>query len=190
MSGLRVLPRPPRRGPTSIERLIYVSASRLSPDPARAAAELGRILDASRRNNERDWITGTLLFAPAGFAQVLEGPPRAVEAAFARIAADRRHAHVKVLARGPARVRAFARWAMGAAGAATEDLGRLLARSDAAPGGAPADATSGVAAEPDAAAGEVGEALVALLRRALLAAEARTDAGGGADADAGARGVA
>lgn len=157
-------PPPPNRPP--LTRLIYVSASRLAPDPAHAAAELDGILAVSRRNNERDGVTGALLFSPWGFAQALEGPPRAVEATLARIAADPRHVEVAVLARGPARVRAFARWAMAAAAADADAdaLAMLARRTGDAP--RPEDA----AQRPAAPEAETGPALVALMRRALLAA--------------------
>ena len=86
--------------------LVYSSVSAFSGD-------FDILLATCRRNNERDELTGCLLHVyddqggPAYFAQVLEGDQKSVEAAYSRIADDRRHRDVRVLRSGPIRDRRF-----------------------------------------------------------------------------------
>lgn len=93
-------------------RLVYVSRSALSGSAAENEREVMQILDASRRNNTRDGITGALLFSDDCFAQVLEGSRAAVEKVFERIQIDERHRGTVVLACDPAPAREFGEWAM------------------------------------------------------------------------------
>ncbi|HEY0418543.1 MAG TPA: BLUF domain-containing protein, partial [Acetobacteraceae bacterium] len=82
----------------------------------RVPVELPRILDAARRWNLAQGITGALLFSADGFVQVLEGPMAAVERTFERIQCDPRHADVVVLEAGTLPARDFAGWSMAYAG--------------------------------------------------------------------------
>ena len=146
-----------------ILRIVYLSRSNLPSDPASAAAGLDQILSASRRNNPPAGLTGALLFTGGLFAQVIEGPAAAVQAAFERIARDPRHAEIAVLHRGPASAAAFGAWSMASAAAPP---GIAAHPALAAPGGITADAA--------------GDALIALLRALLL----RAPGGSGAPASA------
>lgn len=101
-----------------LRRLIYRSRSRLEGDAAAVAQELARILETSRTRNQASGLTGALLLRDGMFAQVLEGPPAAIGATFARIAVDPRHAALETLEDGPAPLRAFADWSMAYAGEA------------------------------------------------------------------------
>ena len=85
------------------------------------------ILAVSRANNARDGVTGGLLFSEGCFAQVLEGPLGAVEAAFERIQCDARHCEVVVLQSGPVAKRDFPNWSMAFAGtdAASSPLAKV-----------------------------------------------------------------
>lgn len=56
---------------TKLYRVLYCSRNCLSNDPDTVAEEIRRILAKSRENNERDGITGGLLFSEGSFAQVL-----------------------------------------------------------------------------------------------------------------------
>lgn len=89
-------------------QLVYISTAR----GAVSAAELQRILLASRRNNARDGITGLLFFDGMRFLQALEGEPERVGEAFARIQADPRHRAVVILSRREIEEREFGPWAM------------------------------------------------------------------------------
>jgi hypothetical protein len=78
------------------------------------ASMLTNILFDARRCNTRDGITGALICRDDLFLQLLEGPEAAVEATFARIAADDRHIEVRRLTRRQIGddTRMFGAWAM------------------------------------------------------------------------------
>ena len=73
---------------------------------------LAGLLIVSRRNNERDGITGALICRGDLYLQLLEGPQEKVEAAFRRIKWDRRHLEVKLLSQQNVTERLFPQWAM------------------------------------------------------------------------------
>ena len=86
-------------------QLIYISSVVGAPVTA-------DILAVSCRNNGRDGVSGLLYADSKRFLQALEGPVGAVEAAYARIAADPRHRAVVVLSRRTVETREFGRWEM------------------------------------------------------------------------------
>ncbi len=98
-----------------LARIVYHSESRLEPAGHDAASGLNAILDLANRNNERDGITGALLFDGAWFVQILEGDREAISAALWRIARDPRHDNVTVIETRTIRQRSFANWRMGLA---------------------------------------------------------------------------
>lgn len=71
----------------------------------------GILLDA-RRCNLRDGITGALIVRQDLYMQLLEGPARAVEAAYQRIRQDDRHTEVRSVRRLTGGARLFDGWAM------------------------------------------------------------------------------
>jgi hypothetical protein len=75
--------------------------------------ELKEILSASQVNNERDHITGMLLYSEDTFLQVLEGEKEALDKTYERILEDTRHKGVIELARGELAERNFPNWSMG-----------------------------------------------------------------------------
>jgi hypothetical protein len=89
--------------------LLYVSE--LKGDDA---GEIDRICRRSRANNERDDITGLLVFDGHAFCQFVEGPPHAIAALRERLELDPRHVRMRVLQHGPASpARRFATWRLG-----------------------------------------------------------------------------
>lgn len=88
-------------------QIVYISTAR-----GDVRVERGHILLTSRRNNERDGVTGLLYDDGVRFLQVLEGEMDRVDATFARIKADPRHRAVVVLSRRPVEAREFGEWAM------------------------------------------------------------------------------
>ena len=76
------------------------------------AGILSSILVDARRLNTRDDVTGALVCRQDIYLQLLEGPPVAVEAAFARIGRDDRHLEVRMLVSQPVQNRLFRDWAM------------------------------------------------------------------------------
>ena len=91
-----------------IYALAYLSSATTLPKQS----DLDEILAQSRRNNEADGITGLLMFHDGNFFQVLEGPKKAVETCYRRIAQDPRHQGHIVMMREDAPVRRFDNWTM------------------------------------------------------------------------------
>jgi putative aminopeptidase FrvX len=92
-----------------LSTLFYVSRTTV---PLGAAA-LQALVGAAQLRNRRADITGVLAFTGHHFAQVLEGDTVQVEALVQKIAADTRHADIRVLQRvTPAPHRRFAEWSM------------------------------------------------------------------------------
>jgi len=126
-------------------RLIYTS--RVARSVRYADAEDIALRAAAR--NEQAGLTGLLLYTPSHFVQVLEGAPREVAEAIARIGRDPRHSQLRVVDDREVDEREFASWAMAArfcAAQSTElqqlDLGRALDLLRAARDGAPTDGSS------------------------------------------------
>jgi hypothetical protein len=72
------------------------------------------IVTRSRTNNERDDISGLLVFDGRRFAQFVEGPPPPIEALLGRPGSDLRHMNMEVLWRASALGgRRFPSWRMG-----------------------------------------------------------------------------
>lgn len=90
-----------------LARLIYVSRS-----SGPRATDLAHILRTSRTNNARGGLTGALCLLDGVYMQYLEGEERAVEALFAVIERDPRHAQPRVLDRSFIAARAFSGWSM------------------------------------------------------------------------------
>jgi hypothetical protein len=100
-------------------QLAYRSFSRL---PLQEAT-LSDILEVSRRNNNRDEITGVLMYEGRTFFQVLEGEQSAVEDCYyKRILNDPRHCRLVLYWYGLAERRVFSDWAMGYVG--PHEIGR------------------------------------------------------------------
>lgn len=89
-------------------QLVYVSAFGLQVRPS----DVADILDASRRNNRRDQLTGLLIADGQRFLQVLEGDRARVLATFKRIEQDRRHFGIVTLSRHDIHKQEFGEWNM------------------------------------------------------------------------------
>ena len=88
--------------------LSYISKDLTNGD----AAEIGKILEHSRRNNRRAGVGGFLVQFNGWFFQVLEGPKEAVEALYERIAGDPRHGAVRIVLRMERETPHFQGWDM------------------------------------------------------------------------------
>lgn len=73
---------------------------------------LAGILSAARRNNPRYGITGALVCRHDLYLQLIEGPAGAIDALYAKIEADDRHANVELLLTEDMGERMFPEWAM------------------------------------------------------------------------------
>lgn len=89
--------------------IAYVSAA--TDDVAEQ--DVAAILVQARANNERDGLTGALLYHAGRFVQILEGPEETVRARFARIADDPRHRVVQTMREKQIAERQFPQWTMG-----------------------------------------------------------------------------
>jgi hypothetical protein len=75
--------------------------------------DIEQILATSRRNNERDGITGALLYHRGRFVQIVEGEDEILLSRVAVIAADPRHRDVHTMRRKQIWSRQFPEWTMG-----------------------------------------------------------------------------
>lgn len=96
--------------PTSspVHRVLYVATSRAPL----SREELAALLEKSRINNERDGITGMMLYRDGLFIQALEGPAAAVRDLMTRIRTDPRIINCDVIDEGDADERIFSEWRM------------------------------------------------------------------------------
>ena len=76
------------------------------------AGVLDDILTISRLRNARDDITGTLICRADLYLQLIEGPDAAIQALYARIAADDRHHDILPHVTRTVDERMFPHWAM------------------------------------------------------------------------------
>ncbi len=87
-----------------------------------------------QRNNEKQGLTGLLLFTGGHFAQLLEGPEDTLSQLMWRIAQDPRHAAMRKLFAKPAASRSVKQWSMRLLeDRSTDALVRKLVESDPAP---------------------------------------------------------
>ena len=71
------------------------------------------ILEVSRARNEREGITGVLLFCNNNVVQCLEGSREAVNKTYARIVQDKRHQNPLLVDYRILSTRLFSEWSMG-----------------------------------------------------------------------------
>lgn len=91
----------------ALYRLIYCSRQVAGPAGGGPHPELDAIAAGARPRNEREGVTGALLFTGTGYAHVLEGPRDALDRIFDHIAADPRHTEVTILSFTPTERRRF-----------------------------------------------------------------------------------
>jgi hypothetical protein len=89
-----------------MHHLIYLSQA-TRPLSAKALACL---LEQARQANERQHLTGVLIYGNKRFIHLLEGEPDALTQAYARISRDPRHQHLCKVADYPIAARQFADW--------------------------------------------------------------------------------
>jgi hypothetical protein len=102
----------------TMRRIIYCSQATydLSPD------ELVELLEKSRKNNERDGLSGMLLYSSQSFLQMLEGDDEALQQVYKRIGTDSRHTNLRLLADVEITHPMFGDWSMGFEHVDDEDL--------------------------------------------------------------------
>ena len=95
-----------------LHKILYCSKNCIEGAPLIRDEEVTQILKKSRVNNQALNVTGALLYSSNLFAQVLEGPRKAIETIFERIQRDDRHSDVVVLESSPSVQRDFPDWSM------------------------------------------------------------------------------
>lgn len=70
------------------------------------------LLMQARALNERQHITGALVYGDGQFMQVMEGEEAVIKTLYERIVQDPRHHNVRKLAEGPIAMRSFTQWSM------------------------------------------------------------------------------
>jgi hypothetical protein len=93
---------------TAIYRVAYISRCLVHM----ADLDLADLQRRAARTNERNNVTGLLLFDGVRFIQAIEGEKVKVEATMRRIAEDKRHDRLDYINRGPANQRRFEDWSM------------------------------------------------------------------------------
>ncbi|MFK7994322.1 MAG: BLUF domain-containing protein [Granulosicoccus sp.] len=95
-----------------LHRIVYLSRNDIPGDEATMRSEISQILRSAREKNNKNGITGALMFNKSCFAQVLEGPQDAVMETFSLIEVDERHSDVVILDSNPVDSRGFPEWSM------------------------------------------------------------------------------
>ncbi len=89
--------------------------------------ELLALTRAARERNEREAVTGVMVYDHRHFYQWLEGPGEGVDRIMNSILRDRRHTEIEVLDKKTVRERAFADWSMKLAMPGASDRGDIIA---------------------------------------------------------------
>lgn len=92
-----------------MEYLIYISTAKKLLDDN----ELTDILKVSREKNDKNELTGLLLYSEGTFIQFLEGAADKLNATYDTIVNDERHKNIIKLIQEPAQERCFLDWTMG-----------------------------------------------------------------------------
>ena len=103
--------------------LVYYSIA----NPDFTEPDMLHMLEHARKSNAEQGITGCLLYHKGVFVQLLEGERQRVESLYERIASDKRHNHVTLLAADRKENRHFSSWNM-AFVPLSEDEASALAR--------------------------------------------------------------
>lgn len=101
-----------------MRRIIYCSQATYDLAPE----ELVSLLEKSRMNNERDGLSGMLLYSSQSFLQMLEGDEEPLRKAYERIENDSRHVNLRLLADIETTAPLFGEWTMGFEHVDDEDL--------------------------------------------------------------------
>jgi hypothetical protein len=91
-----------------LSRLIYISDATCDF----SSANLKKLVDRAKINNQRMGITGLLLFSGGHFMQLLEGDWLAISSLYTRISADPRHTNAQQLLHKESDHRLFPDWGM------------------------------------------------------------------------------
>ena len=77
-----------------------------------STVEMEKLLEEARANNNKQDITGCLIYYLGTFMQVLEGEKEIIEALYAKIKKDERHTNVHMFSNDHIDLRTFPNWGM------------------------------------------------------------------------------
>lgn len=119
---------------TNLTCWMYISTAAIPR--AEATQAIDTIVAVSRIRNQSLDVTGALIFSGDIFAQIIEGPAKAVAELRASISRDTRHEDIRTVAVGEQISRAFLGWSLAYSGASrfvARELGRIRGASLAEP---------------------------------------------------------
>ncbi|MBF0367993.1 MAG: BLUF domain-containing protein [Magnetococcales bacterium] len=87
---------------------------------------LENILEASRKNNEENGITGVLIYSDGLFMQLIEGRRDKIESLIEKIKHDHRHYSLSIVVKEEIFQRSFPDWSMAFVREELEDLGKVI----------------------------------------------------------------
>ena len=97
-----------------LHTITYTSAAVTEP----SIEQIDHLLRKARERNQREGVTGVLLYADGTFHQYIEGPPEGLLRVYDAILRDPLHHHIFEMVREPIARREFHHWAMGYRGTA------------------------------------------------------------------------
>ncbi len=97
------------RNMSTLRAIVYVSTA----TQAMTVRQLESLLLEIRELNERNAVTGVLLYSDGNFMQCIEGPEESLYITYDRIRASRRHTDIIEILNAPIGVRTFSEWQMG-----------------------------------------------------------------------------
>jgi hypothetical protein len=92
--------------------------------------QIPELLERARVANEKQHITGMLLYIGGSFFQLLEGEATIVDAVYDRIGGDARHTQMTRIIREPILERDFEGWSMGFSTVDPVEAGKVLGEND------------------------------------------------------------
>jgi hypothetical protein len=104
-----------------MHHIVYMSHAKEHLTPTTLVA----LLMQARLLNERQQVTGALVYGNGRFIQIIEGEEAVIKDLYERIARDSRHRNVFKLADKPIADRRFAEWSMAFGEAPTEEFQQL-----------------------------------------------------------------
>lgn len=75
--------------------------------------ELSELLKQSRKNNQKNNVTGILLLVEGCFLQILEGEKSTIKTLYNKVKKDTRHNNILKISEGTTQERVFKAWSMG-----------------------------------------------------------------------------
>jgi hypothetical protein len=126
-----------------LTHIVYVSFS----DKHLTEIELEELLTDIRERNQKQDVTGLLLYNDGSFIQIIEGPKEVIHNLYDKIKMDKRHSNIVLLLEDLINKRAFPDWSMGYYSITKEQGKRIPGYSDFMNADNPSDFLKGACKE-------------------------------------------